>query len=292
MLYQRRLLFLILLLFQPGAIVLAQDTTYFKVQEDSLIRLSEFMWKSRTDSLRLRLNNELLSHFNRVMNEPGSFQYPFDSLQGISRLRSEDGAFRIFTWNIPLQDNSSRYSGFIQFRDGKTIFLDSGKRQLSGQSNAILPLSDWYGAIYYTLISTESRGKTFYTLLGWNANDSYSNMKVIDILSFDPEGTPQFGSPVFKTREGTRNRVVLEYAENGNAALRYDYQAIVVQKGRKLRERKEWMIVMDRLIPMAAGLEGMRKYYVPAGDVYDGFLFLDGFWTFVEEVKVGNPGQK
>lgn len=268
---------------------MAQDTTFFRAREDSLLRLSNTLWKSRTDSLKIRLNRQFVELFTSVLTTPESFQYPFDSLKGISKLQSGDELFRMFTWNIPMQDNSSRYSGFIQFHDGRIIQLHSVGESLGDMSNEIIPAEKWYGAIYYALITGKQDGKSIYTLLGWNGNDASSNMKVIDILSFDPGGNPQFGAGVFKTREGTRNRVVFEYAENGNATLRYDYQSIVIQKGRRTREKKEWMIVMDRLIPMAAGLEGMRKYYVPAGDVYDGYLFLDGFWTFVEEVKVGNP---
>ena len=45
---------------------------------------------------------------------------------------------------------------------------------------------------------------------------------------------------------------------------------------------------MDRLVPMDPSMEGFRKYYVPAGDIYDGFVFRNGYWVLVEDVDVAN----
>jgi hypothetical protein len=94
--------------------------------------------------------------------------------------------------------------------------------------------------------------------------------------------------PVFKTDKGIRSRVVLEYAEKSTMVLRYDYQAIMMQKKKKVIKEDAWLIVMDHMVPMDPSMVGNRKYYVPAGDSYDGYVFKDGFWVLVEEIDVVN----
>ncbi len=142
--------------------------------------------------------------------------------------------------------------------------------------------------MYYSIIEQKINGKIAYTLLGWDGADNSLNRKVIDIISFNDNSTVLFGMPVFKTEKGTQHRIVFEYAEKANCTLRYDFQAINVEKGRKIKKQKHWMIIFDRLIPMDPSLKGMTKYYVPSGDIYDGFLFKDGFWRLVEEIDVRN----
>jgi hypothetical protein len=40
-------------------------------------------------------------------------------------------------------------------------------------------------------------------------------------------------------------------------------------------------------------MKGMRNYYVPAGDMYDGFVFKNGYWVLVEDIEVANkPANK
>jgi len=70
--------------------------------------------------------------------------------------------------------------------------------------------------------------------------------------------------------------------------MRYDYQSIMVQKRKRLVKENAWLIVVDRLIPMDPSMKGMRNYYVPAGDTYDGFLFKNGYWVLVEDIEVAN----
>ena len=146
----------------------------------------------------------------------------------------------------------------------------------------------WYGAIYYKLIEVEIYGQKAYTLLGWDGFTANSNRKFIDIINFEKNGNATFGLPVFKTEKGIRNRLIFEYAEKANMLLRYDYQAIMIEKRKKLKKVNAWLIVMDRMIPMDPSMAGFRKYYVPAGDAYDGYIFRDGYWTLVENIEVAN----
>jgi hypothetical protein len=227
---------------------------------------------------------------------PGIFDYPFDSLTGIGRLRSDDNRFRVFTWNVPLSDGSSGYFGYILMkesnRQGKRLYsLTDCSADPAISADQVLENGKWYGALYYKIIQTGDSKQTHYTLLGWNGNKPATNLKLIEALSFSPDGMPVFGAPLFKTPEGIRNRYFMEYAKNISVVLKWDEQTLRIPKGNKGRfsEEKSWMIVMDHLIPIDSQLAGHRKYYVPSGETYDAFIFRNNNWLYVDNVKVANP---
>lgn len=275
-----------------GLYASAQTELIYPTIQDSLSRLSSEIWKQRSDSARMVANEIFYRKFNDVLEAPSSDKYPFDSIQGIARVVSGDGKLRLFTWNVPLNDGSNKYFGFIQVAGEKKslIQLKSKETDFLLYDDRQIDVNSWYGAIYYKLIETETAGKTMYTLLGWDGYTAISNRKFIDILSLDEKGDFYFGQPVFKTAQGTKSRIVLEYAEKANLLLRYDFQAIKMLKGKRVKLEDSWLLVMDRLVPMDPAMEGMRQYYVPSGDVYDGFVYRDGFWKLVEEIEIISNG--
>ena len=286
---ERVLLCLLLILaMSVNTNVAAQDTIAFHSLEDTLSRIFNKIYKLKDDSSRIVASTVFFEKFKSALSLQSAFNYPFDSLTGISRMRSDDGKIRVITWNVPLNNGSSRYQGFVAVKEGGIFELKESSALPADWNNKILPSDSWYGAVYYKLITTRYNKETFYTLLGWDGNNESSNIKVIDIISLNEHGIPCFGKPIFKTREGIRNRIVIEYAEKASVLLRYDYQSLMIPRGKKVKYKKVWLIVTDRLIPMTPAMEGLRKYYVPSGDTYDAFLFDKGFWTFVEDIMVGN----
>lgn len=257
--------------------------------QDSLSKLSSGIWKQKTDSSRLQANADFLKKFQSVL-ETSSSDIALDSISGITRVASQNGQFRIFTWNVPISDGTNKYFGFIQFRIDSSIVipLQSNTNDSVGFDTKQLSSKKWYGAIYYKLVEVDINRQKAYTLLGWDGYTANSNRKFIDIIYLDKNGDIVFGMPVFKTDKGIKTRVVLEYAEKASMLLRYDFQSIMVEKKKKLRKEDAWLIVMDRMVPMDPSMEGARKYYVPAGDTYDGYIFRNGFWTLVENIEVTN----
>ncbi len=258
--------------------------------QDSLSSLSSLIWKQKTDSARLIANEIFFKKFQSVLKSGKTAGYTFDSIYGITRIASENGNLRIFTWNVPLADGTNKYFGFVQFiQDSvKLAPLKSVKDYPADIESKQLTHESWYGAIYYKIIDTKIGEQKTYTLLGWDGYTSTSNRKIIDIIYQDPSGNIVLGMPVFKTDQGIKSRVVKEYSEKANMLLRYDYQAIMVKKKKKIKKEETWLIVMDRLIPMDPSLKGMPKYYVAAGDIYDGFIFRNGYWVLVEDIDVVN----
>jgi len=270
--------------------VYAQSVTKNSDIQDSLSKLSSVIWKQKTDSARLQANDIFFRRFQKVLDSDSSAFISLDSIQGITRVGSDDGKFRIFTWNVPLSDGTSKYYGFIQFSTDSSILIPllSAEMDPFGFDTKQLTSQAWYGALYYKMIEIEIGGQKAYTVLGWDGYTPKSNRKLIDIISIDKSGSIVFGMPVFKTDKGNKTRVVMEYGEKANMLLRYDYQAIMIKKKRKIKKENTWLIVMDHMVPMDQSMEGNRKYYVPSGDTYDGFVFSDGYWVLVENIDVVN----
>jgi len=257
---------------------------------DSLSKLSSIIWKQKTDSGRLAANDIFLLKLQSVLKSKSPVSLTLDSIKGITIAISDDKKMRIFTWNLPLSDGSNKYFGFIQFTTDSIILVPLKSNQVLGGdfTQAQLTPEKWYGAIYYKIVQVQIAGKQIYTLLGWDGCTQTLNRKLIDILSFTASDGFVFGMPVFKTDAGIKSRVIFEYAEKANMLMRYDYQSIMVQKRKRLVKENAWLIVVDRLIPMDPSMKGMRNYYVPVGDTYDGFLFKNGYWVLVEDIEVAN----
>jgi hypothetical protein len=92
-------------------------------------------------------------------------------------------SFRIITWNIPLNNGTFRYFGFVELQSDTLFRLQETENGRAGLMNDVLPAPDWYGALYYSLIVTRFEKISYYTLLGWDGNDPSSNRKVVDMLS-------------------------------------------------------------------------------------------------------------
>lgn len=287
---KRILVFTVLVLLFATNSTSAQTVSGTSGIQDSLSELSSKIWKQKSDSNRLQSNYVFFKKFQSFLEKSSSFGIPLDSINGITRVASDDGKFRIFTWNVPISDGSNRYFGFIQFRRDslKVIPLKSNEKDWDDFNTRQLTPENWYGAIYYKLIEVEINKQKAYTLLGWDGYTANSNRKLIDIITLDNNGNVAFGMPVFKTEKGIKTRVVIEYAEKASMLLRYDYQSVLVEKKKKIRKEDAWIIVMDRMVPMDPSMEGFRKYYVPTGNTYDGYIFKNGFWTLVENIEVAN----
>lgn len=257
------------------------------------------MYAHGSDSAKLAANVEFSIFLQEVLLKPGIYTWPFDSLPDIGCLRAPDNAFRIFNWNIPLKDGSSRYYGYILLPEkarnaNRIIVLTDLSESITDATKQVLPASRWYGALYYSILKNVWKKQTIYTLLAWDGYTAKSSRKVIDILTFDAGGIPQFGLPIFKTKDGIKTRIIFEFSKNAVMLLRYDNQFLVTgqRSNGQPKVKKMGMIVAERLVPVDAKFQGQFQYYVPSGDTYDAFIFGQGYWQFTEDVMVSNPSAK
>ncbi|HEY9363021.1 MAG TPA: hypothetical protein VIQ00_07160, partial [Chitinophagaceae bacterium] len=169
-------------------------------KEDSLKTYGLTIIQGRTAAERFTADSQFTKMFVRALKIKGSFHYPFDSLITISKLSPADSSFKIFTWQLVINDNLVRQHGAIQMKtpDGslKLFPLIDRTSMINDPEDTITNNFGWVGAVYYKLIEKKAFGKNFYTLLGYDENNLSSNKKIIEILTFK-NGEPVFGGSNF-----------------------------------------------------------------------------------------------
>lgn len=279
-------LFFFLFLFSLVSVAQTNsDNNKFIVYQDSLkIICSKLFKPDNKDIINEKLNEQLLATFETALNLPNSFDFPFDSLsilKYISILVSPDNKFRIINWNVPKNDGTQMYYGFIQEKYEQVIKNGLFKKQRTeivqlyplidksaetkNPDNAITDNKKWFGMLYYKIILKKTKSKKYYTLLAWDGNDKLTRKKIIDVLTFDNNGTPRFGADIFNMQKKYPKRVIFEYSANCNMSLRFS--------------TKKDSIVFDHLAPNSPQLEGQYQYYCNDGS-YDGFGFKNGKWNY------------
>jgi hypothetical protein len=244
-----------------------EDT--LKSYADKLINGYDAVTRFKSDSLFTKL-------FVRALKTPLSFNYPFDSLLTISKLYAPDNSFRIFTWQLVVNENLTRQHGAIQMNtaDGSLklypLIDKSDVTQLLADTTA--NNKGWIGAVYYKIIETKGLNKNYYTLLGYDENNIRSNRKIIEVLSFNNE-EPVFGGALFSfdedsTAKPATSRHILEYKKTAGTRLVYDPEL--------------QMIIAEHL--ESETNEPLKKWtYIPDGD-YEGFKWKNNKWVHVEKV--------
>lgn len=245
-------------------------------QEDSLKKYAVRILQDTVSLLRLQADSMFTRILVRALKNPYSIQYPFDSLTTISRISPPDSSFRIYTWQLYINESVTRQHGAIQMRtdDGSLkLFPLIDKSDITrGYSDTIGDNKGWMGAVYYKIIPKKSGTATYYTLLGYDENNSLSTKKVIELLYFSND-LPVFGNRLFSFEEDSvfktsRSRYVLEFKKGAGARLTYDAEMD--------------MIVVEHLISETG--EPKKKWtLIPDGD-YEGFKWKNGKWIHVEKI--------
>ena len=246
-------------------------------KEDSLRHLAADIILDSLTASRMRSDSLFIRALVRALQVKNSFYYPFDSVQGISKLYAPDSAFRIFTWNISFDDYYSRQRGAIQMRtsDGslKLVALRDYSEFTTDAVDSIRTKTNWIGAVYYDIIKTIYNGKNYYTLIGFDNNSAMSNKKWVEVMTFDQKNEPVFGGQYFNyqqdsAKRATQYRYSLEYKKEARAILKYD------------EESK--LIIVDHLISETD--EPDNKWtYVPDGD-YEAFKWQNGQWMHIDKL--------
>lgn len=246
--------------------------------------------KATSDSVRLELNHVFGEALYEQLCRPEAKKWPFDSLN-IAKLSSKDGKVSIFNWNIQQNDKSNLYSALVcHWASGKIVKLETMMPLQYIDDETIFSQGKWPGGLFYNIIERPDGPTDTYTLLSWDGYNPAASRKTIEILTFDEDHMPVFGAPLFKTKNGIKNRVFSAYASRAAFTQNYDKQSITLYNVRRSKRKIiDKMIVLDRLVPMNESLEGQRWAYVPAGNIYDAYVFYEGFWTFVEDIAPRNP---
>ena len=253
------------------------DKRKLTAKEDSLRNLAADIILDSLTASRMRSDSLFVKTLIRALQIKNSFYYPFDSVQGVSKIYAPDSTFRIFTWNISFDDYYSRQRGAIQMRtnDGslKLVALRDCSEFTPDAMDSIRTRANWIGAVYYDIVKTNYNGKNYYTLIGFDNNSVMSNKKWIEVMTFDQKNEPVFGGQYFNYQQdslkrATQYRYSLEYKKEARAILKYDEDSK--------------LIIVDHLISETD--EPDNKWtYVPDGD-YEAFKWQNGQWMHIDKL--------
>lgn len=278
---------------------------HFRQWEDSLIVLRDDVMNGATETERLSRNEDFMYLLENVLQMDGSFKHGWDSVKNFSVIASPDNLFKIFTWYIIKDDYSYENFGIMQVyvsdrKHYNVIPLYDKRYSIDYPKTFIGNHNRWYGAVYYKVVPIENGEHTYYTLLGWNGNNIFTNEKIIEVLHFKKDMTPVFGANIFKKYTEKCSRVILSYSKDASMSLNYEYQSYNVGSGKKDPKTREivydkeyaQMIVFDELIPMDEGVPNIPAFMVPESSLNQGFIKDKGKWLFLKSVNRRNPDKE
>lgn len=238
----------------------------FRVYEDTLEVLADGIVSENKEE-RLAYCELFIKHLVKTLKLSDSYSYDFKYFENISILPSGDEQFKIFTWQLEVEEGDYRYYGAIQMNDTtlKLFPLIDRSFKMKNPEQVRVSNDNWYGTVYYNILPFFYNNKPHYLLFGYDMHDYYNRRKVLDILYFDDQGNPLFGAPVFKYADVLKHRFLLEFTGDANVRLNFD--------------DKLGMVVFDHLILR----EGSQSVYVPDGS-YSGFKYIDDLWIFQEKI--------
>ena len=252
------------------------DAKILRTKEDSLKKYSTKLIDAINSGDRLLADSIFTRVLVRALVTPNSFYYPFDSLLTISKLYAPDSTFKIFTWQLVINDNVIRQHGAIQMRTGdgslKLYPLIDKSAVTINQVDTVGNNKGWIGAIYYNIIQKRNANENYYTLLGFDENNIRSNRKIIEVLNFI-DGEPTFGGRYFSFEEDTVlkksiGRYIMEYKKTDGPKLNYDPEMD--------------MIIVEHLI--SESNEPNKKWTLVGDGDYEGFKWKNGKWVHVEKI--------
>jgi hypothetical protein len=260
---------------EPSGKLSKKAIEQLRTVEDTLGILAFAVVNDSIEAERFAACRALVQGLVRALKIENSYKYPFSRLKSLSILAPPDSSFRIFTWQLFVNDSTYRYYGAIQMnRRELQLFplIDRSFEFNTFPTAERLTADKWYGALYYNLRQFDTPKGRHYLLTGYDAFEFFDKRKVLEVLSFDPQGVPVFGADVFDMTAQPMPIIPLrhhiEYSAEANCKLNWDelYQ----------------MILFDHLLTVPSPF-GRDFTHVPDGS-YDGFKWEKGRWKFVSKV--------
>ena len=199
--------------------------------QKEMVVYADDMLNNSDNNARLKSDSIFTKKLVQALKNKFSFYYTFDSITQISKIYSPDSLFKIFTWDILLDNDLHIQRGAIQYntKEGelKLIPLFDVTNYDTTIFNKVSNNKNWVGAVYYNIIVNTFKNKSYYTLFGFDLNNSKSTKKILEVLYFNELNNPVFGGDFFDFKECenqyfTINRLILEYKKDALVKLNYD----------------------------------------------------------------------
>ncbi len=272
-------IFLILINFAAnGQQSLLVDQQSIALKELDISQLGDSILRGSTDELRIQSNTDFTARFKNILQSPNTFDYPFDSLKNVSKLKSDDGLVRIYTWILPTDSGTQyKFYGFVQIHNNKTkvyktFELNGAATDTLGFLKKTFKPDNWYGALYYKIITVKNKDQTYYTLLGWKGNNMLTTKKVIDIL-YIKNNNLFLGAPILQYEKKLQSRIIFEFSAQTSMLLHWD--------------EKHNTIVFDYLGSTSTAAVKMPETY-GATMIYDALKWKKGKWNYTHDIDIRN----
>lgn len=267
----------ILLFIMIPLSLFSQEPEYLKFVKAE-VRLQGLFTQLYSDSLSdvQPLLDSIRVEMTKALSMQGSMDFPWNRLDRIGVITSEDRRMRVFTWHVLDDFDNYRYFGFIQvgMKKGKTKLYelkDNGKPQ-RGIMELDQTKAEWYGKLYYQVLTNRYKRKTYYTLLGMDYNNSLSTIKSVEVVAIQ-RNDPHFVRSLFFNGRDYVDRLVLEYAKQVAISVRHDPGT--------------GMITFDHLVPFHPIYKNNFEFYGPDGS-FDGLEFSEGRWIYRADIDARN----
>lgn len=124
--------------------------------------------------------NELFKEtLKALLIEDDSILLDFRRASNIISVNTENNSVRVLTWALLDANNTYNYFGFIQHvsteGDYQLIELVDKSAYIENPERQTLTANNWYGCLYYDLISINNGLGDIITLVGWDGNNSMSH---------------------------------------------------------------------------------------------------------------------
>lgn len=286
----KKFILLFLGLFHAACWSQKNDSALFQFYnvEQELKAIQKKTFYSRNQKDRIEGNKEMMRSWDRIIENPKILDYPFDSLKkDISVLRPKDKRFLLITWNLPLDDGSHAFFGYLLVNNQKRIRtgLFSHKIEESYEYFRLIDRSPtiknpetyigttdkWFGMLYTQLVECDG----YYTLIAWDGNDKITQRKFVDVLWFRSDGTPVFGKDVFKMEKKNPRRLMFEWSTEVTMSLRYN--------------EKRNQIIYNHLVPRQrdGDMEKQFQFYGPDAQ-FDALELKNNRWVMIEDISINS----
>ena len=256
--------------------ILPQDLEAIQQLEDTLGLLSFIIINDSIENNRFAACHKFIPTLVEALKHKNSFDYPFKRLQSVSIQYPADSTFRIFTWQLYVDQGLYHYYGAIQMNRPELqlipLFDRSGDIEEENLEYHNSSNDEWYGSIYYNIWQFENQKGPYYLLFGYDRKEFFHKRKIIDVL-YLREGKAYFGAPVFvsdvPTNSFRKSKIVLDYSAEATVGCNYD-------------EFLE-MIIFDHLQESATAVPNQGSANLPDG-TFEGFKLENGIWKYIPKV--------
>ena len=255
--------------------LLSAQQIQFQEIERQLIELGRTLITDTIPAERILAAEKIKITLTETLDDPGSFEYPFDSLITVSILEPKDKSFRIFTWQLYEDIDKYKHFGIIQVAGKKpTLHILEDQSETVAMEDLpyeVLTKDNWYGALYYNIKEFKTKTGKRYLLFGRDDYRFFTKRKLVDVLYFEND-QPRFGDATFFPSEEDRPdlayyRLVLNYSAATSIRLNYDDYLN--------------LLIFDNLLP--TNNEYAEETYLPDGS-YRGYELKKGRWIAVEKI--------